>query len=144
LAIETLDRLAAGTLAGRPQDNSTASYAPPLERADGRIRWKLSAQQIYNRMRAFTPWPGTFSQFRGARVSLWGRPWAVAGTGAPAPAAENAAPGTIVQVAGDLLVACGQHTWLQVVEAQAEGRRRVTAREFIAGARLAASGERFE
>ena len=95
-------------------------------------------------MRGFAPWPGAFSQFRGARVHLWGRPWVPAGE-----PVGTASPGVIRLVGGTLLVACGQGTWLQVTEAQPEGRRRVTAREFASGAHIAAvgaqpGGEQFE
>ena len=146
LVLETLDGLERGTLVPRPQENERATYAPLLKREDGRIAWESSAQQIYDRMRGFAPWPGAFAQFRGARVSLWGRPWTPA-----AEPLESAGAGTMRQAGGALLVACGPGgpgdgaTWLEITEAQPEGRRRVTAREFAIGARLGASaGERFE
>src|SRR5208282_4602648 len=63
LVIETLAGLEAGTLRGQVQDNEQASYAPLLRREDGGIRWEMPARQIYNRMRGFAPWPGTFAEF---------------------------------------------------------------------------------
>ena len=138
LVLETLAALEQGTLRPQPQDNSQASYAPLLKRDDGRIQWEISAGEIYNRMRAFAPWPGSFAQFRGKRVHLWGRP-------APrdcVPASSGPA-GVIRQAGGFLLVACGAGTWLEISEAQPEGRRRMSARDFASGARLS-DGERFE
>lgn len=138
LVLETLQLLDRGTLRGEPQDSARASYAPILKREDGRIRWEMTAQQIYNRMRGFAPWPGTFAEFRGARVRLWGRP-----ARQEQVSAEAAPGGSMRQTVSALLAACGESTWLEITEAQPEGRRRMTAREFAAGARLVA-GERLE
>ena len=132
LVMETLEGLQRGVLRGEPQSGSLASYAPLLKREDGHIRWTMTAHQIYNRRRGFDPWPGTFAEFRGGRLRVWGRP------AAPALApAGSATPGSIQQVGAALLVACGESTWLEVTEVQPEGRRRMTAAEFAAGARLA-------
>jgi methionyl-tRNA formyltransferase len=138
LVLETLERLERGTLRGEPQDNSLASYAPLLKREDGRIRWTMPAHQIYNRCRGFDPWPGTFAEFRGARLRLWGRP----ARRELAPA-EPVPAGSIRNISAALLVACGESTWLEITEVQPEGRRRMTAAEFVAGARLAPN-ERLE
>ena len=132
LMLQTLSGLQSGTLRGEPQDNSQATYAPILKREDGRIRWNLSAGEIYNRCRGFDPWPGTFAEFRGARIRIWGKP--VSRDRAPQPPAPT---GSMQHVAGSLHVACGQSSWLEIIEVQPEGRRRMTAAEFAAGARLA-------
>jgi len=132
LVIETLDGLERGTLRGEPQDNAKASYAPLLKREDGRIRWEMTAREIYNRCRGFDPWPGTFAEFRGARVRVWGRP--LVQQRAPA---EIVAAGSLRQVGSALVAACGASTGLEITEVQPEGRRRMTAAEFAAGARLA-------
>jgi len=132
LVIETLEGLQRGTLRAHPQDNSRASYSPLLKREDGRIRWEMTAKKIYNHCRGFDPWPGTFAEFRGARLRLWGRP--LAQERAPA---DVVPPGSLRQLGSALLVACGESTWLEITEVQPEGRRRMTAAEFAPGARLA-------
>jgi len=138
LVVESLEGLEKGSLTPRPQDSAAATYARILKKEDGRIAWESTAQEIYNRMRGFAPWPGAFTGFRDARIALWGRPWKTGDTQVPA------APGSIIQAGGQVIVACGQGTWLQVTEAQPEGRRRMTAREFASGARISATGsERF-
>lgn len=134
LIVETLRGLAAGKLAPVAQDDSRASFAPVLKKGDGRINWSRTASEIYNRMRGFQPWPGAFSAFRGKSCALSGKP--------ASPSISNAPPGSIVQQTGHLLVACGQSTTLQLETVQLEGRKRVTAREFANGTRLAA-GEKF-
>jgi methionyl-tRNA formyltransferase len=136
LVIETLAGLDRGTLAPEPQNPAEATHAPLLKRDDGRIAWEMTAHEIYNRMRGFAPWPGTFAEFRGTRMHLWGRP------AAHSPAATEALePGTILPTNESFLVACGGGTWLCLGEVQPEGRRRMTAREFVNGARIT-RGER--
>jgi len=132
LVIETLKGLESGTLRGEPQDGTQASYAPLLKREDGRIRWEMTAREIFNRCRGFDPWPGTFAEFRGARLRVWVRP--LAPESAPA---EPAMAGSIRQAGAALVAACGQGSWLEITELQPEGRRRMAASEFAAGARLA-------
>ena len=72
LIAETLRKLERGEIRPIPQDSSQATYAPLLEKEHGRIDWSLPAQQIYNRMRGFTPWPGAYTTFRGQICQVWG------------------------------------------------------------------------
>jgi methionyl-tRNA formyltransferase len=134
LVERTLDGLASGAVAPRPQDNAAATLAPLLKREHGRIDWTWPAQKIYNRIRGFTPWPGAHTSFRGSRCHIWGRPSDVS--------AGAAEPGTIQVAGGELRVACGEGTWLRVEAVQIEGRKRIGAKEFTSGARLAPQ-ERF-
>jgi methionyl-tRNA formyltransferase len=129
LIVETLRALAAGMLHAVPQDDSQKSFAPQLEKEDGRIDWSLNARQIYNRIRGLQPWPGTFTKFRGKTCHIWGAPAEV-----PTPAAE----GTLLPHGDQLFVACGEHTALALESVQMEGRKRVSAPEFANGARLIA------
>ena len=66
LVCEVVRALDAGQLAGQPQDENLASFAPRLEREDGRLDWRRPATQIEQIVRAYDPWPGTFT-FLGAR-----------------------------------------------------------------------------
>lgn len=136
MMVGTLRKLAGGELLPKPQDNSRASYAPPIMKEEGLIDWGLSAAQIYNRIRAFDPWPGTYTRFRGRLCHIWGKPL----RNATAPRAPEC--GTIIQQGYMILVACGQKTWLEIESIRPEGRKRVTAAEFANGARLT-SNDRF-
>lgn len=133
LMVETLRGLQAGTLTGRPQDHTAASLAPMLKREDGRIEWGRPAQEIYNRMRGFTPWPGAYSAFRGQTCHLWGKPVSNQGN------AE--APGTLTTAGGKVLVACGAATVMELTHVKLEGRKRISAAEFANGAHVR-TGER--
>lgn len=133
LIVETLQKLEAGTLHATPQDNTQATLARPLKKEDGRIDWRLSSTEIYNRMRAFQPWPGAFTTFRGKGCSLAGKP---DGTRTFDPTVEL---GEIFTVGSNVYVACGSGTALQIESVQLEGRKRVPASEFASGARLVAA-----
>lgn len=133
LMVETLEGLVKGRIVPRAQDHSAASYAPILKRADGRIDWERPAQEIYNRMRGFAPWPGAYTEFRRQICHLWGHPATAATRTDP--------PGTVVVRDGHLLVACGAATALALTDVKLEGRKQISAAEFANGARLQ-SGER--
>ena len=139
LMSETLRALDRGTITPTPQDNSQATLAPPLKKEDGRINWSLPAQEIYNRIRGFQPWPGAFTTFRGKQCAIWAKPAPRAMT---APTSPHAEPGTITASGSEVDVACGEDTTLRLEFAQLEGRNKISAREFANGARVQ-PGERF-
>lgn len=134
LLAETLEGLERGTVSPESQDHSRASLAPILKKEDGRIDWSLSAEAIYARIRGFAPWPGAFTSFRGQLCHVWGKPTII----------EHApqTPGTLVQLRNNLYVQCGRN-FLALESVQLEGRKRIAARDFANGARLA-EGEAFE
>ncbi len=131
LMAATVRGLAEGTLTGRAQENAAASLAPMLKREDGRIDWSLPAQEIYNRMRGFAPWPGAYTEFRRQSCHVWGRP--VSNEKA------DGQPGTVMESRGSLRVICGQGSVLELTNVKLEGRKQVTAAEFARGARLQAN-----
>src|ERR1700722_4320455 len=71
LLVDTLAGLCAGTIQPQPQDSSLATYAPILNKEDGRINWSNPAQQIHDLIRGFQPWPGAHTEFRGQSLHLW-------------------------------------------------------------------------
>ena len=71
LLSETLPRIERGEIKPIPQDNSEATYAPMLKREDGLIDWRMTAREIANRVRAFQPWPGSYTEFREKRLTIW-------------------------------------------------------------------------
>lgn len=139
---ETLRGLAAGTMVSRPQNHAEATVAPILKKEDGCIDWKRSAQEIYNRMRGFAPWPGAYTIFRGQTCHLRAEPVREA-TSLPAEvrdgepfAAAHTAPGTLFGSKNDLFVSCGNTTLLHLQSVKLEGRKQVSASEFANGARI--------
>ena len=135
MIIDTLRKLAGGGIKSKPQDNSAATLAPPIEKEEGRIDWEHPAPAIYNRIRAFDPWPGAYTTWNRRICQIWGRP---AGSEA-VDATVGVESGTIVLKSGKVLVACGENSWLQLEAARVEGRKRVSGAEFASGARITSS-----
>jgi methionyl-tRNA formyltransferase len=135
LLSETLPLLERGEIAPITQVDSDATYAPILKREDGLIEWAVNAKDIANRVRAFQPWPGTYTSFRGGRLTIW-RARAVAYA---ADADYPLESGFVLKIdESGIAVACGDASTLLIQEVQVEGKRRVSAREFANGARLKA------
>jgi methionyl-tRNA formyltransferase len=147
LMVDTLKGLAAGTLRPRPQDHAQSTYAPLLKKEDGRIDWSRPANEIYNRMRGFTPWPGAYTMFRERTCHILGEPVSKdqqepASRQSTTMPSQCSPPGTVRLSGEGLFVSCGGATELQVLSVKREGGKKVDALEFAAGARLT-EGERF-
>jgi len=149
----TLRGLAAGTITGRAQNHNEATVAPMLKREFGLADWSLTAWELFNRIRGFAPWPGVYTYFRGHLCHVWGEPAADGsslGTGTNnnanvvpgAQAAESTSPGTLYPERDSVFVGCGGTTRLRLSAVKLEGRKQVSAAEFLRGARLQ-PGERF-
>jgi methionyl-tRNA formyltransferase len=136
LIVDSLLRLDRGEISPQLQDANKASYAPILKKEDGRIDWTRTAEQIYNRMRGFAPWPGAYTIFRGQTCQLSGRPEKIEAT------EGSSARGEIISLAKNVYVVCGAGTCLRLEFVQLEGRKRISAGEFVNGARLE-PGEHF-
>jgi methionyl-tRNA formyltransferase len=122
-----LPGLLAGTADRRPQDPALATYAPKLERDDGRLDWSWDAGRLARRIRAYDPWPGTWTTFDdGKRLKVF-----------PAVTGEESAgaPGTLSLSPGGLArVACGGGH-LVLGEVQPDGSRRMPAADWVKGLR---------
>jgi methionyl-tRNA formyltransferase len=130
-----LPRYVAGELDPEPQDESLATMAPLLEKQDGRIDWARPATAVYDQVRGMNPWPGAYTMLGGRRIKVHR---AIPSTLDP----EGAEPGQVTALDPEgILVACGQGT-LEIQELQESGRKRVDARAFITGRRVAL-GDRF-
>ena len=123
--LESLDLLAKGKAPRTPQDNAVATYAPKLKREDGKIDWSDPADAIERKIRAFDPWPGAFMTvstdgtrnlkiFSATVIDLRGK------------------PGKILRSEAELVVAAGEGA-LSLGEVQLEGKRRMSAMEFLRG-----------
>ena len=135
LLLRTLEGIVGGTLKAISQENASATYAPILKKADGIIDWQQPAQKIHNRVRAFNPWPGAVTLFRGAVCKIL-----KSKVGGETTASE---PGTIVTSRPALAVVCGDSRLLELLEVQPENRRPVPGTAFANGAHITA-GEKFE
>lgn len=133
--VETLAALADGTVKPQPQNHEGATFAPLLDREDGRMDFAArTAHELLNRWRGFQPWPGAFTTLDGKKLITHRMQVAVPQLDELLPAAEGTVePGTIRIVDKHFLVACAMETWLELVEVQLEGKRRMSAAEFLRG-----------
>ena len=131
LLVETLKRLKQGMLEPVLQDDAMATQAPILKKEDGKIDFHRTAQEIYNRLRGFQPWPGAYTHFRGKNLKIL----------AAQPILHPIQAGEMQAFPDKLLVGCGQNSSLELIQLQPEGKKPMTARDFISGYRPA-PGER--
>jgi len=137
LLVDTVEKLEAGKVKERKQRDESASYSSIVEKDHGRVNWALEAEELYNLIRAYDPWPGMTATFRGSPLKLV---WAVPMTWERAPMGET---GTYLGLRqGRLAVLAGGSTILGVEELQRPGKGVVRASDFVNGERLRV-GERF-
>ena len=129
LMIETLAGLESRIITPKPQDHTRATLAPLLTREDGLMDFsRHTASELVNRWRGFQPWPGAYTIVDGKKL-IGHRLNVIAKDG-------SADPGVVDLSGGKLLVGCAQDTWLEITELQLEGKRRMTASDFLRGAGL--------
>jgi len=137
LVVRTIEALENGTLDPHPQDGERATYAALLTREDGRVDWSASAMEIERRLRAYTPWPGCFTELRGESVKI------LAAEVTESPASPTGVPGTCLGLDGDSLrVGCGAGSVLALARVQRPGKRPVSGRDLANGLRIE-PGDRF-
>ncbi len=127
LMVETLRGLENGQVRPTPQNHSQATLAPILKKEDGRMDFARTANDLFNRLRGFQPWPGAFTTFRDKTLQVH--------RAQPSQHALKLMPGEVAVEGTRLFVGCGTGTSLELLEIQLEGKRRMTAQEFINGYR---------
>ncbi len=125
LLVETLEKMKTGGIQPIPQDHSKATYAPSLKKGDGYIDWKKSALEIDRQVRAFHPWPGTFTQWDNHLLRIY--------RGEIRERRSTGKFGTVIWVGLDSIeVETGENSYL-IKEVQLEGKRRMGVKEFLSG-----------
>jgi methionyl-tRNA formyltransferase len=132
LLVATLDGIASGKLAARPQPVDGVSLAPKLSQSDARVSWKLPAMAVDRLIRACTPVPGAWTRMDGARVKIWQVTVTDPAGGAPEPG-----PGEIAIGRGRVLAGTGTVP-VELGDVQPEGKRRMPAAAWARGLRSAA------
>lgn len=133
LLSETLGKL--DDLKPQPQADKLATFAPIMKREDGLIDWQMSAAEIADRVRGFQPFPTTFTNYGGTKITIW--------QAKPEDFIADIPIGQIIEAKGDnLTVTCGGGTALRIIEIQPEGKRRMATRDFLNGLSVKV-GDRF-
>ncbi|MDT3694435.1 MAG: methionyl-tRNA formyltransferase [Mucispirillum sp.] len=110
------------------QDNDKATKAPMMNKEMGLINWSQDASQIERMIRAFTPWPASYSMLDNKKIKIFKSDVAEIN--------HNAAAGTIIDVDKDsITVACGNNA-LKIFELQLEGKKKMDTKSFLAGYKL--------
>jgi methionyl-tRNA formyltransferase len=136
-ALEKLER--SGVLASTPQPTDGVTYAEKIAKHEAALDWRRSAAALARQVRAFDPFPGSVATLKdGTALKVWSAEPVLTAAGGPV-----AEPGTIVDVSADgVVVACGAGA-LRLTQLQKPGGKRLSAREFLAGAALT-PGERLQ
>lgn len=122
LLIETLPGYLSGTIQPQPQDETQVTYAPQVNKEDGHIDWTQPASVIERLVRAFTPWPGTFTYWYGRQLKIH------SGT----TGAGRAQPGRVITHEGHIAIGTGDGFYYPA-EVQPEGKKRMSIADFVNG-----------
>ena len=128
LAVSELPKIVSGETKLQEQDHNKASECHKMSKADAPIDWSLSANDIHNRIRAQTPWPGSYSTWNDKRLNIFSTE--------ATPSEANVSAGTLIDVQKThITVKCGEGA-LHIKELQAPGKKRLTLRDFLNGQKL--------
>ena len=130
LLVETIHGLVAGELHGYKQDAALATHVSKIRKEDGNIVWSQPARAIWNRIRAFTPWPGAFTYLPALPKPLLLKIWE-----AELVSTRGVAGEVLSADKSGIVIGCGEDA-LRVRTLQREGGRRMSAQEFLAGNQL--------
>ncbi len=125
LLVETIPKFVKGEIEPRPQDPSKATYCPKITKEMGRIDWTKGAREIFNAVRAFTPWPGAFTYYKGKMVKLT----------KVKPVQGSGKPGQVIEAGKRLIVATGKGA-IEILKIKPEGRKEIKGEEFVRGYRV--------
>ena len=132
---ETIKKLIYGEIKQTPQNNSEASYANKLSKKEGLINWNNNSLNIFNKMRAFKIFPGTYFHYKNDTINII--------DGFPLNKKHNANPGTILTTSDNIQIACNKNTVFQINSLKKSGKKSMTAKEFLNGNKLNV-GERID
>ncbi|MGN0715645.1 MAG: methionyl-tRNA formyltransferase [Anaerovoracaceae bacterium] len=130
LLVETLPQLEAGLITPQPQDDSQSTYAGLIRKADGKIDFRKTPEEIERLIRGFDPWPGAFCDCNGTVMKLW--------AAEPLADASDQEPGTVLRAGEEGMdISCGGRV-LRVTEIQMPGKKRVFVKDYLRGNSIAA------
>jgi methionyl-tRNA formyltransferase len=137
LLSSVVERLSEGPVHEEPQPDAGVTYADRITKDDAAIFWWRSAREVHNQVRGLHPWPLASTTIGGHRLLV------LKTSVSDGPAPSTALPGTLLEADADRLVVAAGHGAVRILELRPEGRRTMTAREFMAGHKLAV-GARME
>jgi len=131
LLVRDLENIVSGSRVAAPQPSDGVTYAAKITPHDCQIDWTKSAQEITRKIRAFSPHPGTFSMWEGRRIKIF-----AAREIKSSPPVTPLPPGTVISAAGgEITIQSGDHV-IALDDLQLEGKKRMSAEEFLRGRSL--------
>jgi methionyl-tRNA formyltransferase len=135
--LAALAKIDKGVAVAEQQDNSLSTYARKIDKSEALIDWSKSAEEISRRVRAFNPFPATFSHIAGDRVKIW--------TAIPIDANSDQPTGTIVKASADGIVVQTGSGQLLISDIQLAGKSKMPVSELLKSkAELFACGQSFD
>ena len=128
LMIKTLEGLEKGSITPVKQDDSLSNYAPIINKEMGFLKFDKTANEINNLIRGFNPWPASYFMLSDKRVKVFS---------ASVGPKTSAKPSTVIKADNEFIIACLDGTSLILNEIQAEGSKRMSAKDFLKGHQIA-------
>lgn len=127
---KTLEAIEAGTLTRTPQDDAQSCYAGMLSKADSPVDWTRPAQEVHNRIRGLSPWPGALTTRDGSPLKLHRSVLAPECSDEMTGCSEA---GALFAEQGRLFVRCGDGNYVELLEVQPHGSRAMDTKSYLLG-----------
>jgi len=134
ILIDAIKGYTIGNIEPVPQKEIGIKYANKIEKAEAEIDWEEGSKEIYNKIRAFDPFPGTFTFLHNNLIKIV--------SSRLGNNTHESEPGTIIEVGKKIIVACGKKTTLEIVSLQKPGKKIISTIEFLNGTKIMI-GEKF-
>jgi len=134
ILIDAIKGYTIGNIEPVPQKEIGIKYANKIEKAEAEIDWEDGSKEIYNKIRAFDPFPGTFTFLHNNLIKIV--------SSRLCNITHESEPGTIIEVGKKIIVACGKKTTLEIVSLQKPGKKIISTIEFLNGTKIMI-GEKF-
>ena len=134
LLSDTLPKLLNGELTSIPQKEEEATFAPNIKRAQEKINWAQSGEEIYNHIRGMQPWPVAYTTWNNTVIKVW--------CSKKVTSVGSNPPGKIIAIEkGGIVVATGNETAIKMTELQPAGKKRMTAQQYLLGSDIIGVGD---
>ena len=134
ILIDAIKGYTIGNIEPVPQKEIGIKYANKIEKTEAEIDWEEGSKEIYNKIRAFDPFPGTFTFLHNNLIKIV--------SSRLCNITHESEPGTIIEVGKKIIVACGKKTTLEIVSLQKPGKKIISTIEFLNGTKIMI-GEKF-
>ena len=134
ILIDAIKGYTIGNIEPVPHKEIGIKYANKIEKAEAEIDWEDGSKEIYNKIRAFDPFPGTFTFLHNNLIKIV--------SSRLGNNTHESEPGTIIEVGKKIIVACGKKTTLEIVSLQKPGKKIISTIEFLNGTKIMI-GEKF-